>query len=215
MNFSLILGCIFGIAIFGLSTWLLLLIFKEQEEPTDDTIFKNFLSQYTNGYSYGTIIEIIKGENRTGIKFIPRDLDYVRLFKNRKKNKIIIQPQLIWIQNDKLLLFSKGILSARRHEIWGLPANAEDLSDEIKKHEFGKVLMILTEMANSKTEEVDILRHRIKVQNKLVEKSEGLEIVEDYMNKSTEITKDIIKNINNSKNKGYEFSGQPSVSLHS
>lgn len=201
MNWILILGLFMTMIVTGLFSWLLIIIFKEKDLPSDDTIFKNFLSQYTSGYSYGSILSIVQGDKRIGIKFIPRDLDYVKLFK--KHEKIDVRPQLIWIEKDKLLHFPKGTLSMHRHELWALPSKAEDLNDEIKKTKYGEVLMYIIEEMNMKTEESSILRKRIQAQNKLVEKSEGLEIVTDILEKMSEANKDLVKNLGKEQHKTF------------
>ena len=191
MNYIAIFSFFASIIIVGLFVWVLILKFKEEDEPTDDLIFRNFMPQYTEGYSMGSVIEVIRGEERTGIRFLPKDVDYVSAFKKRKS--IVLKPQLVWIENRKLLSMHRGILSMHRNELWGLPPNPEDLPEAFKNTEFGKALMHFIESGNSDQEESNILRERIAVQNKLLKKTEGLGLVEDYFSKTSEIIKDLGK----------------------
>jgi len=197
-----------------LSIYIFTIVYKEQEEPTDDTIFINFLSQYTEGYSFGSIIEVIQGTKRIGIKFIPRDLNYVKLFKmNKNKEKIIIKPQLMWIEKNKLISLPKGFLSGARHVVFGLPVNPEDFNDSFKSTEIGRVFMEMINKIDSNEEETHILRKRINSQTKFLEKTIGNEIVDNFMNESFEITKDISKIANEVKSKS-SFSNIPSTVAH-
>ena len=209
MSWLVFLGILFAIIMSSLFVWVLILKFKEEEQPSDDLIFKNFLPQYTHGHSQGSVLEIKKGDNRSAIIFIPKDFDYVRALK--KKEKVIINPELIWIENHKLLNFPKGTLSSHRNELWGLPPKAEDLNEELKNTEIGKSIMKTIEDLNMKHEESHILRNRINVQSGLLNKTEGLELVNDAFSKVMEINKDLVKVAGENKPKTQTF-GMPSTS---
>lgn len=191
MNNFLFLGIVICSILSILLIWLLVVIFKEKEIPSDDAIFKNFMPQFTKGYSNGTINEIKQYDDRLGIVFTPKDVNLVNLFKN--KNKIEITPEIIWVEKSKFKIFPRGFLSGHRHEVWALPPRAEDLPEQFKKTDIGDFLMNSIEDSNSRNEETKILRNRVKVQNKLVTKTEGLELVDDYLSKVNEITKDVTK----------------------
>jgi hypothetical protein len=193
----LLLGLSMAGIITGLFVWLLILKFKEPEQPNDDTILRNFMSGYTNGHSLGSITEIFQGDKRVGYKFIPRDVDKVKLY--RSKEKITLKPQIIWVERDKVVTFVKGTLSAHRHEIWVLPPKPEDLNAELKNTSFGKMLMTMIEDINAKIEESEVLRKRILVQTALLNKTEGLELVQEYMDKVNEVQKDLLKNVREDK----------------
>lgn len=206
----IIFGLIFTVVCTGLTVWILIINFKEKELPSDDVIFEHFLPQYTDGYTFGSIIEIIRGDKRTGIKFLPKDIDYVKIMKN--KEKVNILPQLIWIENSKLYYNSKGVHSSHRHKLWGLPLKAEDLSDDFKQTDIGKMFMNMIENKNMTAEESNVLRKRIQAQTSMLNKTEGLELVEDAILKIMEVNKDIVKTVKEKENKTMSFSNAPGTS---
>lgn len=199
MDSIIILGIGLSVAILVMFILVFREKLKDEEDPLDDVIFKNYLPQYAKGHSQGVIIEVIRGDKRTGIRFMPRDIDYLAL--RRTKEKKIVEPQLVWFQDEKLIAMPKGTLSSHRHELLGLPQNAEDLPSNIKKTVMGMALMQIIEAASANKEEVDVLRKRVVVQTKLVHKTEGYELVDDFMNKNAEINKDIIKHMSDIKQK--------------
>lgn len=173
--------------------------FTRRKRPHDDTEFLNYMPQYTDGYRRGKIVDIKQGKRRIGIVFLPSDIDKVKLFKQKKS--FVIEPKLIWIERNKFKQFPKGTASSRVNEAWGLPPTAEDLGEEFKKTEIGQAIMNLIENDNAKKEESEILRNRIRVHGEILRKTEGEEIVEEYMVKTSEIMKDITKNSNQDRNK--------------
>lgn len=201
--FLILLGVAAAITISALFVWVLIMVFRGKDEKSDDILFKNFMPQYSKGHGEGSVIEFVRGGDRTGIKFMPRDINFVKLLKDNEK--IVIKPQLIWFENDKLIHFPKGTFSDHRHQLWGLPPNAEDLNDNIKKSPYGKALMSILEETNTSREETQVLRKRIIAQNKLVNKTEGLELVEDFMNKNKEIWKDVSSIYSDTKKGGHTY----------
>jgi hypothetical protein len=193
-TFLIVIGLLLAIVMSSLFVWILMIKLKEEKQPSDDLIFEHFLPQYTDGHTMGNVIDIIKGSKRTGIKFLPRDIDYVRLATNEKKGDI--KPLIVWISNDKLIYSPKGSHSSHRHKLWGFPVKAEDFSEDFKKTYLGGLFMKMTEEANSKTEEVDVLRKRVVNQNKMVNMTEGLELVDDALSKIMEINKSLVKATN-------------------
>lgn len=197
MNLLILYGLIAMGLFTGLIVWILILNFNQKKIPKDDTYFLNYMPQYTNGYRRGKIIEVIQGKRRKGILFMPTDVDKVQAFNN--KQKLVIEPQLIWIENDRFVQHPKGSASARTHEAWGLPPKVEDYDEGYKKTEIGQAVMNIVEDKNAIKEEANILRKRINVQTKMLEKTEGEELVDEYMTKSSEIMKDLAKSTGGDK----------------
>jgi len=198
MSLLLFYSLFLAVAAVSAFVWLLVILFGQNKQPHDDTLFNNFLPQYAHGHGSGKILDVIHG-HRTGILFLPDDVDRVKAFKLKKK--LIIEPELVWFENDKIKDWPKGSLSAYRNVKWGLAPKAEDYNELIKTNEIGQALMKVTEDNNIKTEEVEVLRNRINVQNALVNKTEGLGLVQDFMDKTSEINKDIIKQTGSEKSK--------------
>ena len=161
----LLIGTLILIVLLGLFIFFIVLRFKEKEEPTDDTLFIHFMPQYTHGYHMGVIEKVYYGEKRTGILFFPRDIDHVRIFKAKKKEnlRVVIKPELIFIDNRKLIHLPKNSgLSGERNEIWGLPPNPEDFSELFKQHPMGKMMMQMVNEKNAITTEVECIRDGIE-----------------------------------------------------
>jgi len=183
-----IAGFIFVILI-GLIVTALILYFKEEKQPEDDTIFINYKPQFSKGYSLGIINQTFKGKKRTGIEFFPRDIDYVRHHKKKEKTKI--EPQLVFFKNSQLTPLPKGRLSSERNILIGEPTDPEDLPEEIKEKEFGKDIM--NKMTNKSKEEhgTSILREEINKLKALDRKIHSEEEFERYLEKIDEDRKDL------------------------
>ena len=186
-----IFGIFCGVIIIGLFVWLIKIIKEKDEELYDDVIFHNFMPQFANGHFEGAVLDFITGEKRTGVKFIPKDIDRLKYMKDRKK--IEIQPEIVYFENSLLKSFPKGTLSNERNILWGLPPKAELLQERLKETDMGKIMMRMIEENSASNEERDILRMRQIRQRQMLEKSEGLKIAEDTIELLEESNKQIKK----------------------
>jgi len=187
MSSLILFGLLCAAIIIALVVWLIIIIKKEDDEIRDDIIFENYLPQYANGYSMGIVKKFIKGK-RIGVLFEPRDIDRIKFLKEKKK----VENQLVFFEKRQLIFYPKGSLSDERNRLCGLPPNPEDLPEEIKKTTVGKAFMEVIKNANATEEETGILRKRIGLQKELLEKTEGLDIVKDFLEMSEEAKKDFV-----------------------
>ena len=156
MNIISLFVLIFLVTVGAMVFIFLFVIFKKEEDPQDQTIFWHFLPQYTNGYVEGVVQKIVKGPKRTAIIFSPRDVNYLRLSKLKIKTKI--ENEKIFIENNKLKFYPKGVWSNERNILIGFPYLPESIPNLMKEDDLGKTFMKFIEETNLKNTELDILR---------------------------------------------------------
>ena len=186
----------FGLAatISALVIWVLTLKFKEVPLTLDEQKVVNFLPQYTNGYAKGNVIEIIHGDKRTGIKFMPTDADFKEL---NKGNSVVIEPKLVWVKHK--IHISKGELSANQDEIWLLPQSSTGFTDEFQQSILGKALMKIIEDKNDKITSEQLVIKRLNSLERLANKTYGNELIDEFSEKVQEILSDVAKLTNKDK----------------
>lgn len=150
-----LIGFLFFILL-GLTVWFFIEKFKDKDDPSDDTFFINCMPQYSNGHKFGIIDEIIEGDKRIGIKFYPRDIDYVKLLRGNKK-QLIIEPEIVFFEKERLINIPKGTWSSHRNEIWGFPPSSEQLPIFFKSSEMGMKMVEFLEKENKKKDIKEIL----------------------------------------------------------
>ena len=119
--------------------YLIWLANRQKEDPENQSIIVNFMSQYTNGYCLGTVDEIKSSEHLTRFTYYPRDLNYIRMSKQDKK--IILKPQRLYALNKCIDYIPLGGLSSHRHLIFVYPPNIDEIPERIKRSLFGSALM--------------------------------------------------------------------------
>lgn len=187
MNINLLywIAGILLIAFIGLVIYLIYIKLNEGREPTDSPILLNFGHRYGNGHAVGIIDKFIKGNDRTGIVFYPRDIDYVEVKNSKKSYKI--EPIKIWVENEKIETLPKSDLSNHRNIIIVYPKYAENLSKGLRNKKIGKAIMGIIEDLNKEKEENEIYRKRIENQNKFLGEVGGLgDIAEGYTTRMKE-----------------------------
>lgn len=186
MNWGVIVSILFSVcSIAGLLIWLLYLIFHEEKIPSDVVQIDNYLTQYTNGRSCGILQHKENGSRRSIITYIPQDVDYKKISH--------VKPEKVVVENNKILTFAKGTWSNDITRKILLPPTPEDFPKEIKNTPYGKILMEACRKINEEGEEALILRKRIQAQTQLLEKTEGLGLVNDWMRQTDDIIEKIAK----------------------
>lgn len=182
------LGSIMVGILIALGIYLIIIRSKEGEGPEDGDIILNVMNQYSDGYAVGVINKKLLGEKRIGVEFFPRGLTE----KQMKKQKEEIKKQLVFFEKDKLVPF----LINKGKEIYiGFPPKEEDIPEKMKGNIFGKIAVETLRNLNSSKEVEGILRKRIETQHKILEKTEGLGIVEDWVSLNDEKERQLIKNL--------------------
>ena len=156
MEFVTFLAILFVIIFIALAVWFIMIYFQEGPKPQDFTIVDNFMPQYTNGFSQGILTNVDVGEKRNGYTFVPKDIDHYG--RKKQKNMAKIEPQLVYVDKAKAVSFPRGTFSSERNRLWLLPPNPEDLPEELKRTEFGKIAMKMINDINTKTTEIESIR---------------------------------------------------------
>lgn len=140
----------------ALGGYAALLHVKKKEIPLDYSIIHNYLSQYTSGFFEGVIIEELKGKQRDGIIFIPRDIDHMKMYRDKKIKEV--PQQIIWYDKNKRIDLPRGTLSAGRNIVIIQPKNPEDYNEHFKNTELGKLMIENTAEKNNESTTVEVLR---------------------------------------------------------
>jgi hypothetical protein len=177
------------IIIIGLVIYLFRKIYADKEDPEDSSILENYMPQYAEGYTDGVIDTEEMGDERVKITFYPRDIDYIRL----KKKLGIIKPLTIIYEKKFMEHFAKGELSGHRSKVKGYPNDINLLPEGIKNKESGKALMDFIQSKKKQEDEIEVLESRTKNMKKILDKTSGFEIVEDYAEKMSEMYEDLRK----------------------
>lgn len=196
----LFMGLIVGGVIIGGLIFILSLYREDEEDYYDDTIFRNFMPQYSNGYAIGKITKRVQGNKRIGFYFLPTDIDKFRVKKKKEK---IEEQGPVWVSKKQIKTIPKGDLSSRRNEIWVFPPSIKNLPSENIKRFLGETILNEIEENTQKEQEDKILRNKIKRQNDFLDKSEGFRIAEDSINVMDESYKKALKTFLKEDKKGF------------
>lgn len=166
MSIATFISILFSILIISGIVYLFKVVFHEDiEEPTDYPIAYNlFMSQYTEGHVEGLVLRVINGTKRKGIKFIPRDVDYLKDY-DINKNKYMdkpVKPITFWIPKEKVIHSARGENSDHRELIFILPISPEMVNDKIKNNKFGEILMKKAQEDNVLKSDRDFLIKELK-----------------------------------------------------
>ena len=105
---------------------------------------------------------------------------------SKKEKKIEIKPQLFWVEKDKKIVLPKN-------ELWLLAPNPEDYPEELKRTEFGKSLMKMTEKINVSNLQLSILREGSNRKSALLKEMGDGEISEQFIKMSKGLQKDALE----------------------
>lgn len=183
IGFSII---ILVVGLIALVIFALRKIFGEREDPKNENIIINGLSNYCDGY--GLMLQKDKKSNKEviGIKGSPRDLDYIKL----KTKKFKVKNQKIYVRKD--LLIPLGF-SAHRKMYLALPDKPEQLPNELKESWLGKYIMEGMKEQNKKMEEQKIEEIQSKSNYILMKEKEGLKRAVKLLEQNSEATGEIMK----------------------
>ena len=182
---------------------------EKEEEYGDFTMVENYLSHYSGGYSQGILVGIDKGEKRNGYLFIPKDVDYLR--RLRKKEKIEIEPQIIYANHWQVEYLPRGTLSGERNIIKIFPPSAEDFPKELRDSEFGIAFLKMLTHKKAEQNVITVMRMEKDIEDKMLRLTKGGDRVSDYLILDKTLTKDMVKKI--LEGKEMEKKGTSSASL--
>jgi hypothetical protein len=186
LGFLYFIGWTLLASVLGLAIYFIWMANRDKEDPENQSILINFMSQYSDGFSLGLIESIDKSKDLTKIVFYPRDLNYIRLAK--KDKNFVLKPQTIFVANRCLIYCPAGSLSSFRNFIIALPPQVEEIPENLKLNRFGEAIMTMVGKAEEEIREGKILRSVIKSQQRLQEEGLPEEMVKDYMEKQFEMS---------------------------
>lgn len=210
MSFVFFLTTLLGFIFIGLFVWLITVIFQEGPKPQDYTIVDNFMPQHTNGFSQGILLNVEMGDERNGYTFVPKDIDYYGRKKN--KNMAKIESQTIYVDKRKAISFSRSTWSGERNRLWLLPPNPEDLPEEMKRTEFGKIAMEMINNINANKTEIDSIREGSDRVKAIIERQGDGETSEKEFERLDSAHDNLIKHMNRGEEKKPTFGGSSSSS---
>jgi hypothetical protein len=167
MNYTIIY-IVLGLALAGVSTWLLILILKEKTQSKDDVIWDTRLCPViTKGYTKLAQIDTKIGKSgRLLVSAKALDVDIDRIEKEHLKLPIIIKfaipPELV----DSL---SKGDASRDKHEKIAQPRNAKDIPSKIRNTRYGIAWAEAIESKNRQRAIEEIMTKDNKAQTKIAD----------------------------------------------
>lgn len=205
INILYVIAVIGFLALVGMVLWLLYTIFRHKYEPQDASIILNFLSHLDNGYFLGVETDQSFGKKgRHFIKMIPRDID-------AKTNPADVKEISIIAGRNKLLPLPKGSLSKRRSVTIILPKDASDYHEAVKNTEFGKIMMLGTEMINAANAEIGSLLEGHNRKDKIIEKIGHGEVSKEFLTFQEELYRDALRYSLDAKTKDKSSSSSSSI----
>lgn len=182
---------VLGAGLLGLAVYLILLIFRDEEDRLEDNVIINFMPQYSSpvkGHAIGMEVNSKKIGKRYLIEYAPRDIN-----KKLLRDKVKIENVKIVVDSNKIIVLPEGTLSGYRNVKILLPPNSEDFPDSFKHTLFGQVMMELTEKISDANVEAKIIRTGSTRKTKLLEELGDGEISEEFLERQKEINKELDK----------------------
>lgn len=189
------IAIILGAIAIGLIGFMFKRLFGNRNRGKNEDIIINLLSDYTDGH--GVLLkkeERIIGD-RVAIKGTPRDMDYIGLDDDKPEPK----EQNLFVKKNLLIPLAN---SRHRKVYMALPNTAEELPEEFKESEFGKVLMKHVENQGSKEDLVEVYRIRQENILEAVKKDEGMDAVKGIVDLYGDHARNLIKLTHPMEDKG-------------
>jgi hypothetical protein len=199
LGFFYFIGVLFILCLIGLAGWVIWIFTREKQDPENESILINFMSQYTNEFSLGTVDSIETSKELTKITFYPRDLNYIRI--NKKEKNILLKPQVLFVLNKNLLYLPTGSLSGHRNFILAFPPRAEELPDKLKETKFGEMIMNSLSTSESNLENERHLRKVIEGIVNVRGRELPDKLVQEYIEKMKELGTTLSPNNNSTPKK--------------
>lgn len=174
---------------------------REKEEPENKPIFENYMPQYSEGHTDGIVDDIIIGEKRIGIVFLPRDINYIKLLKNKLTSHKIKNKYIIFYDKRQVDFFPQGGFSGHRDKIKAYPSNVDMIPDSIKNTDFGKKVMEFIEKNNELKDQNELAEQRMESLKRFSKKTYGGEIYEEFGTSMSKILEDAKTTLNKPEEK--------------
>lgn len=201
MNFKIfyIVLVVVVISIIGLYAWIFFEKRRERHEPRDRSQIINYMPEYANGHNKGVLNRVIEGGGGwVAVEFFPRDVDYVKLL-NEKKN-IALDPEVVFVPKENLKTIQRGSWSDHVNDFEIIPIKIDDIPVGFNgaKREW---LMKEVEKSQIERNNLDLFESWKENTQKVMMKTQGLGIVQDYMSLNEEANKQILKQVKGEEKK--------------
>lgn len=162
-------------------------LFKKEDEPEERAKVTNSMPKYTNGYKEGVLIRVVEQGDWSAVEFFPRDINYNKLKKEKKK----IKQEVVFVPSNILDWIQKGGWSKEVSELIINPISEEDIPSGLKNTSMGdgfKISTIKGERERVEKRIDDIVRESIE---KIQKNTKGEKVFERFL----ELEKGIRENI--------------------
>jgi len=209
-------GLIIGLIAFFITVIMTIVIvfFKARPKESEYVNYPeaiNFMSRYTDGFAKGEIVDKIITPERIGLWIQPKDINWLARLKS--KETVEIKPFLLWAPYSHVKVLGTGTLSGEKVQVFILPPETEDMSEELLDTPIGKALAVMIEKANAEMTAIDIIRNKEKVTNYFLKRVEGHEIFTEHAEKSKILEKDLFEKLaaygNKSSSDNINYSSMP------
>lgn len=171
-------------------------LFKKEDKIEERAKITNSMPKYTNGYKEGVLIRIIEQGDWSAVEFLPRDINYEKLKKEKKK----IKPEVIFVPSNNLEWIQKGGWSKEVSDLIINPISEEDIPSGLKNTSIGDGFRIKAISGERERVEKRIDKIVIDSIEKIQKNIKGEKILEEYQ----EIQRGMIENITPNQNKPEE-----------
>lgn len=178
----IILGFVVLIAVV-VGIWLLIILFKEKEIPSDENLILNINSHLDGSGRFllsEKTVDKTSYTDRTIITGTPKDVDWKKL----KTLKLDVKDVKTIVEEDKVINCPKGTLSYDKNIKILLPPTPEDLPEVLKDTPLGNAFASYLETKNYNKEILNIVREGSNLKSlylkKLGDGEISNELVEQY-----------------------------------
>ena len=188
MELSSILLILLILAIVGAVVYFFYKWGKKEEYPTDNIKVICGMRQFSEGHKEGWFVHRIWGKNRSIIIFQPTDINF-----NKPQ---LVENQRVVVKNSILEHYSsaKGIESNDIGYLYLYPHRA-DLFSKTDQKRYSKEFLEEVETIGEIDDIIEIKNNKEKIQKKLLMKTDGWDMFDDYVKKKKLLDKDIIQDI--------------------
>lgn len=169
LGFLSFITVVIAIILIGLIIYIFRRIYGDKNEPRNEEIVINLLSNYTDGYGLLLVKKRESNKDLIHIIGLPRDIDYIQL--NDKDFEV--KEQDLFVRKD---LFIPIDNSAHRIISIAFPDKPEQVPEKLKNTLFGELAMKFIADRNAGKDKLDVQKIREENMLKMTKQTEGLDL---------------------------------------
>jgi len=177
---------LFAFGLIGLVIFVVKKFYWVKEDPRNEELVINLLSDYTDGYGLLLVKDKESNKDLIHITGSPRDIDYIRV----KDKDFIVKDQDLFVRKD--LYITLGNSTHRNIKI-AFPDKPEQVPEEIKNTKFGEMAMKFIADRNAEKDSLEVQKIREKNMLKMTKQTEGLGIAEEIIGTYADSMKEFAK----------------------